>query len=563
MLHVNHIGFRDDDPLKRLVLPVAADGIGFLGEVVFNVLRVSEYILRPLGTPEQAATALPRRAALEDTPAGRYAVCDLSEVTVRGGYQAFHDGQASYPFLIYRPVWRRCFRMLLEWYRIAACGEAAPGYHDACHLDDSRLEPDGAQADLAGGWHDAGDLRKWTSTMATTAHRLCDLVTEHGRNLEALGLDEAAVWRQVERGARYLLKCIDPQTGLVWHSIAAAADNSCNVWTDNVPNSGDERWSKTDTPPMTANLHVQAMCALAIALRERDAELSGRCAGAALRVWTAMGGRFRTPEASVPAELQLWKLTRDDTHRHAVRAGLANLLDRQVTGPRFGQDRLRGYFLANEDAIEGHHGLTTQGGQNLFVFAEYAAWLAEAILLFGDDGDAPRWREALTLLLEGCLEPMLHLSPYRVLPASLFARPHGPAFGRPLAGDLGFRYFGVHRHGTNGNLCNTAAALALCARALDEPRWAAYAQKQLEWVLGFNPFDASMLTGIGYGTGAVFSYYVGQIPGGIINGIRGDDRDEPLLALGRQCDPSCMEYWSIHTAAMLRALAILENQRLS
>ena len=121
----------------------------------------------------------------------------------------------------------------------------------------------------------------------------------------------------------------------------------------------------------------------------------------------------------------------------------------------------------------------------------------------------------------------------------------------------------MEAEGNNNYLLDTGAALALAARALGQPKWAAYGQKQLEWVLGFNPFETSMLTGLGYNHAAVFSFYVGQIPGGIINGFKGDGDDGPMLCLNRETEAMMMEYWSVHTAAMLRALAVLENERLS
>jgi hypothetical protein len=73
-----------------------------------------------------------------------------------------------------------------------------------------------------------------------------------------------------------------------------------------------------------------------------------------------------------------------------------------------------------------------------------------------------------------------------------------------------------------------------------------------------------MMTGLGYSTAAVFSPYVGQIPGAIVNGFLGTaEGDEPRLCLDRQMSPMIMEYWSVHTGAVLAALAVLENEPLA
>lgn len=562
-IHVNQLGFRPDDPLKRAVMPVGPHTRGFLGGMQFQVIEVSEFVQLRLNSPEGLRMLNLREATFEETPLGRFAVCDLSDLTHRGGYQILGEGARSYPFLIYRDAWKRCFRLLLEWYRIAACGEGAAGYHEQCHLDDCRLTSSGEQVDLVGGWHDAGDLRKWTSTMAYVSWRLAEFVEEHGTQLDALDVDPELVWHQLERGAEYLLKTVDSVSHLVWHSVAAAGDNTCNQWTDNVPNSGDERWSETDQPLGTARIYVSAQCALARVLREHNPELARLALASALQVWQAYSTRETGgEEALLDPLLELWRTTGDEAYCTPIAAGFRALLERQVTTARFGQDLLRGYFMRDE-MPDFNGGFRGRGGRNLYVHMAKVAQLAKALLWLPAAPDASRWREALVLLLEGLAEPMLQRSPYRAMPASIYARGAGAPGERPLAGELVFRYFGSEAEGNNAELLNTGAALALAARVLGQPKWAAYGQKQLEWIFGFNPDETCMMTGLGYSQAAVFSPYVGQIPGGIINGYLGNDDDYPYLCLNREVSAMNMEYWSVHTASMLRALAMLENEPLS
>lgn len=564
-IHVNHLGFRPDDPLKRALMPLAPGGTGFLGGVQLQLVNVAEFVKYRLNSPENVACVNWVDAPCEDTPLGRFAVCDFSPVSGRGGYQLLHGDRRSYPFLIQRDLWKRCFRLLLEWYRIAACGEAVPGYHELCHLDDCQLAEDGRHVDLVGGWHDAGDLRKWTSTMAIVTWYLAELVEEHRGDVEALGLDPELVWHQLRRGGEYLLKTVDPVTHFVWHSIASDDDNGCNVWTDNVAGNADDRRARTDTPAGTAVAYVQTQAALARVFRERDREFSRRLLASALEVWQAVQPRLAKADGAeglVPGALALWQSAPRDEFRVQVEKGLEQLLARQVTKSMFGQDLLRGYFLT-DGAIDGNAGFAGRGGRNLFTYTDRAALLAQALLAWPEARDAARWRAGLELLLEGCVLPMLKLQPYRALPACVFARPETKLFGRPLAGDLCFRYFPLAAEGNNFWLANAGTALALSARALGQPKWAALGQKQLEWIYGFNPSETCMMTGLGYSQAAVFSFYVGQIPGAIINGYTGGPQDEPVLCLNREVSAMNMEYWSVHTAAVLRALAFLENQPLA
>jgi endoglucanase len=117
-IHVNQIGFRPDDPLKRAVMPVPAGHTGWLGGDVFNVTDVSRLIREPMGSAAWLAAQHPHWTTRERTPLGEFVVCDFSDLTDRGGYQIQSDAARSYPFLIYRDAWKRCFRLLLEWYRI-------------------------------------------------------------------------------------------------------------------------------------------------------------------------------------------------------------------------------------------------------------------------------------------------------------------------------------------------------------------------------------------------------------------------------------------------------------
>lgn len=565
---VNHLGFRPDDPLKRAVMPIPPNYTGWLGAIIPQVVDAGRLIRFPLESAEWRESLHPHFATVEKTSLGDFAVCDFSDLRERGGYQVLDGDRRSYPFLIYRDLWKRCFRLLLEWYRIASCGEAVPGYHEICHLDDCRMAEDGLHVDLVGGWHDAGDLRKWTSTMALVTLALTELVEEWPDRLDELGLDAELVWRQIERGAHYLLKMIDPVTGLVWHSIASDVDspNECCVWTDNVIGTADDRGALRDCLPSTANMHVQTLAALARVLKARNPELAARQLAAARTVMAAL--ETRCTEGNAPEELidacgQLWRTTGEATWREQAATGLRAVLARQVTTAAFGQDRLRGYFT-RKGIIDGNGDFRKRGGRSLYHHTERLRQLAQAILRWPEHPDAAGWKAALTLLLEGCIEPMIRQNPYLALPACLCLETDPAPGARPLAGQLRFRYFGVEAEGNNGELARAATSLALAARALGQPKWAAYGQKQLEWIFGNNPFETCMMTGLGYSQAAVFSYYVGQIPGGIINGFTGGREDDaPLLWLDRQASAMNMEYWSVHTAAVLHALAVLEKEPLS
>jgi hypothetical protein len=78
-------------------------------------------------------------------------------------YSQMQGGERSVPFTIAEDAWRRTIPKAINYIHSQRCGEAVPGVHPACHLDDGRLD-NGEHIDAVGGWHDAGDVRKGPHT---------------------------------------------------------------------------------------------------------------------------------------------------------------------------------------------------------------------------------------------------------------------------------------------------------------------------------------------------------------------------------------------------------------
>lgn len=100
--------------------------------------------------------------------------------------------------------------------------------------------------------------------------------------------------------------------------------------------------------------------------------------------------------------------------------------------------------------------------------------------------------------------------------------------------------------GINANLASAGVGLIKASRILDDPALACLAQRQLDWILGVNPFDASTVEGVGRNQPAQFiateySPPTPPIPGAVMNGIGGTAADQPELAPGSW--QTC-EYWT-------------------
>ena len=124
--------------------------------------------------------------------------------------------------------------------------------------------------------------------------------------------------------------------------------------------------------------------------------------------------------------------------------------------------------------------------------------------------------------------------------------------------------------GENARLGSLAFAARLALpRFADDPAFAArlraYAQDQIDWILGRNPFDASMLHGQGRNNPEYLffdSYEYTNAPGGIVNGVtagfsdpHGIDFNLPHAASGADNDWRWGEQWLPHATWYLLAVA--------
>jgi Glycosyl hydrolase family 9 len=173
--------------------------------------------------------------------------------------------------------------------------------------------------------------------------------------------------------------------------------------------------------------------------------------------------------------------------------------------------------------------------------------LCEALERFPEHPEAPVWRQAIRLYADNYLTPVVGRSAFGIAPFSLYSKDPG---GNRHIGDYWYRYFmelGPRWWvGINANLASTGVGLAKAARLLKEPRLAALAQRQLDWIVGVNPFDASTMTGVGrnqpkqFVTGE-FKPVTPLIDGAVMNGIGGTPDDQPDLKAGSW--QTC-EYWT-------------------
>ena len=227
-IHVSQVGYMCA-ARKRVVVPA---GIA-AGATEFQVQDMGRLDAQALGVSESWVQVF--RAPLEphDGPMGRSLVGDFSSLQRPGVYRAVLSpagpqrgpGAWSFPFVIADGVYARLPELFLDYVHSQRCGDFEDALRGPCHLDDGLRSDTGEPVDAAGGWHDAGDLRKWMATTPVPIlgffelkNRL-GLVRNHWNEKPGDDFLAEAAW-----GLRWMLKMQDPSTGMFFEDVGGGGD---------------------------------------------------------------------------------------------------------------------------------------------------------------------------------------------------------------------------------------------------------------------------------------------------------------------------------------------------
>ena len=505
-------------------------------------------------------------------------VGDFSALATPGLYRVVVPGTdaRSVHFPVHDGVLATLPRLLLDSVHRSRCGDFEDETRGPCHLDDGVLSESGRPVDATGGWHDAGDTRKWMVHTFAPLLGFAELRrrigwrpgTHWARAPWDDDVADEAAW-----GAAFALKMQDPASGMIYEDVGggggarlAAArwwyenhagcggDNSENRFTDNVRGSGDERRVREQYNPIAQYVTVSVLCRAASLVDAGDRDLAARCRAAAGRAWSFARGRsaddfhgwtsVRAWRLQAALDLAAAGLVAADEPVAAV----AHLLDLA--------DPATAFFFNDTTRVQPYRGIL-HSAQPLLALAAFAEARP-------DHAMAEVARATLARAFREYVEPLRALSPFGIVPYGLYRDP--PATRdhyRPWRDGLFVRFLMPDdsetriNHGLAGHWTSWAHALAAGGGLLGETAWRDAALDQLHWLLGRNPFGASFVTGVGLGHPLPHSSYDGLRPGGVMNGPRGTCDDQPFADLELRCDWGSGEYWNLPLGNLLQALAHL------
>jgi len=555
---VNHVGFRPGAAKYALVASEYKPGS-------FLVTNTDQKGFEPSFTGEFVAAG-------DDL--GEYSVGDFSDLAQPGTYRIAASGNyhakgklLSHEFTIADNVWDDPIGRLVNYYRVQSCGDSECGYNSPCHTGPIRRDDGGEAVPITGGWHAAHDHQRNVREILHGAFGLIYLALARP-DVE----DDFNLFHEIQWGNDYFLAIQDPE-GYLYAGVAAA---NYGQWEEFDWWASESHLLVTEPAPL---FHQYCFVAIQALIADRYSkiapEYAPRCLGAATRCFEYIQGHDREEwqEGQLSYELgtgilagvHMFRATGDEQYRAFAREMANQLLSLQAPD---------GYWLENPGAPDPN--LWSVGR----MYAPYVViGLCAAAQWFSDDPDHSRWMAALEQFASHYVEHFSEANAFGIMPYRVdsdrpaqrgrewqeqyyryFMQTDDPATMSldsdiELGGNAGFAW----QTGNNARVAGYGVAMVYLAELLSSPELRKLAQRQLDWVLGVNPFDASMIIGVGRNQppSLLSNEIVPGVPdieGAVMQGPIGNADDNPLIVGGHYAP---CEFWMPHHAWVLWLMAEL------
>lgn len=492
----------------------------------------------------------------EKTRLGDFRTIDFSALKTPGQYVIKVGDITTWPFYINDDVWEDSAWRVLNFLFCERCGYPVPGIHGICHADLHAVY-NGKIYPLNGGWHDAGDM----SQSFMQSGEICYGLFQMAQNAKKKGklelynrLVEEALW-----GMDLVLRS---RFGDGYR----AAHWGTNLWTDGYIGSEDDsgRREISVSNSYIANFTlagIEAYGAMTLA-DEEDVEYTGFLRKAAIEDFGWAVEEFEKRIAPTDdvghsrgtaqsqnyanaswAASMLYQLTGDKKYAEYAAEYVKPVLESQRTAPLKG---FEGFFYRDPSHREIVH-FNHQSRD--FQFIEAIASLIETQPLHPDYG---KWMAAIKLYGKYLKKTTQYIQPYGMVPSGVYnvGEVNEPGFyswqtgirsgaeqdyaeqlrnGYKIDDEHYLRMFPVwfSFKGNHAVGLSTAKNAAICARLLGDKELKNIAERELAWIVGFNPFGQSTIYGEGSNWCQIYNALpgetVGEIPVGIQAYYNGDE----------------------------------------
>ncbi|SFM47560.1 N-terminal ig-like domain of cellulase [Paenibacillus sp. 1_12] len=503
-----------------------------------------------------------------------FGLLDFTDFETPGFYTVTVGDISSKPFTIGPDAFLGAAWKSLSFFFTERCGFEVPELHIECHLDTFCKHPDGRTVPIHGGWHDAADLSQ-------AIDKTADVI------VAMLDLGDATRETQPDLSDRVLEEA---RWGLNWAMRTRFGDGYRHasltkaIWTKNYCGDKDDMTGEAKNTAIH-NYTAAYTCAYGAPFYKWDRnfyEWCVKCAGedfffAEDTIETSNDNSLMSERIAVAtsAAAMLYRVTGETRFLDAAANRARQLAQCQQLERRTDFSLpLHGYFYEDRDKtrpISFYH-----RSYEHFFMKGFTLLLADA----PDHPDAGLWRQCVDAYTDYIKETAHVMEPYGILPAGVYevgntdyskmSHEGAKDIGGPTVEEYNaqvkngiklnektyLRRFPVSYQfrGFHATLLSKAKNVFALARFLGDRELYDIAARQLEYVLGFNPFVMSTMYGEGYDYPLLNGGYAGQPVGAVPVGFETfENDDEPYMPM--QSSPTYKEIWVCSTARVMWSIA--------
>ena len=498
-------------------------------------------------------SVLKKDIELVESKIGKFQLLDFSEVRAPGTYKLKAGDYETRSFKIEEDIWKEAIWKALNYYYCQRVSTKIPWYQPFhCNQDAQSFHPDTPHIRrlVPGGWFDAGDLTQITEQTAPITY----LLFEYAEKIAKESGDKDLYDRIIEEGKwglDWLLKTNfgdGYRTNLIFYGLGKG-----------IPGDGDPVSSATNSPLynfMVSAAEIQAhkvlkdcepeLAKLALNMAQEDwnqAVLKEKeWMNYAVRHSTHVDGSDRDGPSmytawGIIAAIELFETTQNPIYKNkAIEYGRLLIGCQEQT---FLHDvPITGYFYTHPSKKVRRQ--DKNGGRSEVPINA----LSKLAKTFPGSDDWIQWYSALLIHSEYFTKQIEGTTPYDLSPVAVYKDTDYLLSLESLQSDTKrmieestkiddhfyLRYFPVCVYVTNGSSGNTLqnGTISACAAHIrGDLESEEIAQKQLQWVLGRNPFSKSLAYDIGYDFQNFLNFSKGPMVGAFVLGIDSLHNDSP------------------------------------
>jgi hypothetical protein len=505
-----------------------------------------------------------------------FVLFDFSSFNTPGYYTLQTGKSETMPFPIGDDAWLATAWRTLNFFYAERCGFDQPGIHQECHKDVFCVHPDGRRLPVSGGWHDAADLTQGVGNTARGGMAMLELA-------KAVQFKNQKLYNRLLEETRW---------GLNWTMQTRFGDGYRNggliigIWTDNIEGTKDDMESKATNNPFD-NFIAASYCAMAVPFFEKADPVFARwCRNSAIEDYKfaiemmgmVVNNKNETElyAQAVVTAMYLYRLTKNQFYLTQAVQFAETVMDCQQLERRTDWSiPLHGFFYESQEKkriLEFFH----RSNEELMIQG-----LSMLLTDLPTHEKADKWKESCQSYADYLHDISNMINPYGILPAAVYELDNadfsgiyheGEKIGLPsmeeynaqvkngiqLSPRFYLRRFPVayQFRGFHAVLMGKAKAAFILSDLLNDKELRNIATRQMEYIVGFNPFAMSTIYGDGYDYPPLYGAYAGDVVGAVPVGIETfENDDEPYMPM--QVNATYKEIWTHTTASAMWLVAKL------